>query len=114
MYTLLMLLMAITSFICIRAFVALLGKPDHLFTCLSVRVSRDCMCVFVRLQTIITKRFEWSKYCLYVQRIYSSLIMAHNCKATADRAVVVFVKEFQRDQRPQPLQNSLIHHPSNY
>ena len=30
--------------------------------------------------------------------------------ATADRAVVVFVKEFQWDQRPQPLQNGLIHH----
>ena len=30
--------------------------------------------------------------------------------ATADRAVVVFVKEFQWDQRPQPLQNGLIRH----
>ena len=34
----------------------------------------------------------------------------HNCMATADREVVVFVKELQRDQRPQPPQNSLIHH----
>ena len=33
-----------------------------------------------------------------------------NCMATADRAVVVFVKEFQWDQRPRPLQNGLIHH----
>ena len=30
--------------------------------------------------------------------------------ATADRAVVVFVKEFQWDQRRQPLQNGWIHH----
>ena len=30
--------------------------------------------------------------------------------ATADRAVVVFVKEFQWDQRPKPLQNGLINH----
>ena len=30
--------------------------------------------------------------------------------ATADRAVLVFVKEFQWDPRPQPLQNSLTHH----
>ena len=34
----------------------------------------------------------------------------HNFIATADRAVVVLVKEFQWDQRPQPLQNGLIHH----
>ena len=34
----------------------------------------------------------------------------HNCMATADRAVVVFVKEFQWYQRPGPLQNGLIHH----
>ena len=30
--------------------------------------------------------------------------------ATADWAVVVFVKEFQWDQIPQPLQNHLSHH----
>ena len=34
----------------------------------------------------------------------------HNCMATADRAVVVFVKEFQWNQRPQPHQNGLILH----
>ena len=35
--------------------------------------------------------------------------------ATADRAVVVFVKEFQWDQRPQQLQNGLIHQlPKSY
>ena len=34
----------------------------------------------------------------------------HNCMAPADREVVVFDKEFQWDQRPQPLQNGLIHH----
>ena len=30
--------------------------------------------------------------------------------ATVNRAVVVVVKDFQRDQWPQPLQNGLIHH----
>ena len=41
---------------------------------------------------------------------YCTQLYGHNCMATADRAVVVFVKEFQWDQRPQPLQNGLIHH----
>ena len=30
--------------------------------------------------------------------------------STADRVVVVSIQEFQQDQRPQPLQNGLIHH----
>ena len=32
------------------------------------------------------------------------------CLATADRAAVLFVKEFQWDQSPQPLQNGLFHY----
>ena len=32
----------------------------------------------------------------------------HNCMAPADRAVVVFVNEFQWDQRYRPLQNNVI------
>ena len=38
---------------------------------------------------------------------YEIVLFSHNCIATADRAVVVLVKEFQWDQRPQPLQNGL-------
>ena len=34
----------------------------------------------------------------------------HNCMAIADRAVVVFVKEFHRDHRPQSLLDDLIQH----
>ena len=34
----------------------------------------------------------------------------HNCMATADRVVVVIIKEFQWDQTPQPLQSGLIQH----
>ena len=49
-------------------------------------------------------------YCystVYSSAVYSS---ANNCMATADRAVVVFFKEFQWDQRYHPLQFGLIHH----
>ena len=38
-----------------------------------------------------------------------NLITYHNCMAKADRAVVVFVKELQWDEGPQPLQNNSIH-----
>ena len=40
----------------------------------------------------------------------SSVHSPPNCIATADRAVVVLVKEFQWDQRPRPIQKGLIHH----
>ena len=41
---------------------------------------------------------------------FCQVSILHNCMATTDRAVVVFVKELQWDQKPQPLQDGLIHH----
>ena len=48
--------------------------------------------------------------------VFKKLVMGHailtkrDCMATADRAFVMFVKEFQCNQQPRPLQNGLIHH----
>ena len=54
----------------------------------------------VWLFTWIIHMYEWNQL----------EIKCHNFMATADRAVMVFVKEFQWDQRPQQLQNGLIHY----